>query len=136
MGYTETGPATAAPRMPRLGLRARWRATREARIASERFRRHLAERYEHAVDRAAQRYAPFTAAVPVCPEAAGQARGALLDVAERLRAPRPVDPAGARMALALLVDGAGPLYAPARPGDLRAAALRTLRALEGHGARR
>jgi hypothetical protein len=125
----------APPRMPRLGLRARWRATREARVASERFRRRLAERLERAVDRAAQRRAPFSSAVPVCAEAAGPARGALLDVAERLRAPRPVDPEGAWMARALLVDGAGPLYAPVRPGDLRAAALRTLRALDGDGAR-
>ena len=65
--------------------------------------------------------------------AAGEARGALLDLAERLRAPRPVDPDGVRLARELLVDGCGPLYAPAEPGDLRAAALRALRALDGHG---
>ena len=59
-----------------------------------------------------------------------QARGVLLDLAERLRAPRPVDPDGVRLARELLVDGCGPLYAPAEPGHLRAAALRALRALD------
>ena len=34
------------------------------------------------------------------------------------RAPRPVDPDGVRLARELLVDGCGPLYAPAEPGDL------------------
>src|SRR5258705_13861042 len=115
--------------MPRLGLRARWRATREARMASERFRRHLAERYEHAVDRAAQRRTPFTAAVPVCPEAGVDARGALHVVADGLRAPRPGEPAGVPVAGASFNKGGGPLYPPARPGDPRPAARRTVRAL-------
>jgi len=118
----------------RLGLRARLRAVREARRASEPSRRRLARNLENAVARAERRYTPFSAAVPVCDAAAaGDARAALLDLAERLRAPRPVDPDGVRYARELLVDGCGPLYAPAEPGDLRAAALRALRALDGHG---
>jgi hypothetical protein len=72
---------------PRLGLRARWRAAREARTA-------------------------------------------LLDLAERLRAPRPVNPEGVRLVRALLRDGAGPLFAPDEPGELRGAALRALWALD------
>jgi hypothetical protein len=58
----------------------------------------------------------------------------LLDLAERLRAPRPVDPAGVRLVRALLVDGAGPLYVPQEPGELRGAALRALDALDRRGA--
>ncbi len=126
-----------ASRVLRLGLRARLRAVREARMASEHSRRRLAKHLENAVARAERNHTPFSAAVPVChAAAAGEARGALLDLAERLRAPRPVDPDGVRLARELLVDGCGPLYAPAEPGHLHAAALRALRALDGHGPRR
>ena len=124
-------------RVLRLGLRARLRAVREARMASEHSRRRLAGQLENAIARADRNYTPFSAAVPVChAAAAGEARDALLDLAERLRAPRPVDPDGVRLARELLVDGCGPLYAPAEPGHLHAAALRALRALDGHGPRR
>jgi len=41
-----------------------------------------------------------------------------------------------RLAQQLLADGAGPLYVPAARGDLRAAALRALGALDAHGAGR
>jgi hypothetical protein len=75
--------------------------------------------------------APFyTAVVPVAREATGEARAALLDLAERLRAPRPVNPEGVLMARALLLDGAGPLFAPGEPGELRGAALRALWTLD------
>jgi hypothetical protein len=135
-GGTQTARFRATPTM-RLGLRARLRATRDARMASERSRRRLARELENAIARAEQRYTPFSAAIPVCHEAAaGEARGALLDLAERLRAPRRVDPDGVCLARELLVDGAGPLYAPAEPGQLRAAVLRALRALDAHGADR
>jgi hypothetical protein len=118
----------------RLGLRARLRAVREARRASEPSRRRLARNLENAVASAERRHTPLSAAVPVCDAAAaGDARAALLDLAERLRAPRPVDPEGVRLARQLLVDGAGPLYAPVHSGDLRAAALRALATLDGHG---
>jgi hypothetical protein len=133
VGYAEMRSVEAS-RAPRLGLRARLRAMHEVRMTSERSRRRLAEHLEHAVVRAEQRFAPFTAAVPVCHEAAGEARGALLDLAERLRAPRRVDPSGVRLARQLLHDGAGPLYVPAAPGHLRAAVLHALRALDAHGA--
>jgi hypothetical protein len=136
MAGTHTARFRAAPTM-RLGLRPRLCAARAARMASERSRQRLAGQLEHAIARAEQRYTPFSAAIPVCHvAAAGEARSALLDLAERLRAPRPVDPDGVRLARELLVDGAGPLYAPAEPGDLRAAALRALRALDAHGADR
>jgi hypothetical protein len=122
-----------APPAVRLGLRVRWRAAREARLASERVRRRFAERIEEAIARSDTPPSPLSAAVPVARAAAGEARGALLDLAERLRSPRPVDPAGVRLVRTLLVDGAGPLYIPQEPGELRGAALRALRALDGHG---
>jgi hypothetical protein len=133
MAHAEIRSVEAA-RVPRLGLRARLRAVHEARMTSERSRRRLAEDLEHAVARAERPSAPFTAAIPVCREAAGEARGALLDLAERLRAPRRVDPNGVRMARELLHDGAGPLYVPVAPGHLRGAVLQALRALDAHGA--
>jgi hypothetical protein len=118
----------------RLGLRARVRAVREARMASEHSRRRLAGNLENAVARAERGYTPWSAAIPVCHAAAGgEARSALLDLAERLRGPRPVDPDGVRLARKLLIDGGGPLYAPAAPGELRAAARRALAALDGRG---
>jgi hypothetical protein len=120
----------------RLGLRARWRAVREARLVSERQRRQLAQSIESAVARAATPRAPITAAVPIAREAAGEARGALLDLAERLRSPRPVNPDGVTLARALLVDGGGPLYVPQEPGELRAAVLRALDALDGRSGSR
>jgi hypothetical protein len=115
---------------PRVGLRARWRAMREARMVSERARRRLAQGIERAVTRAAGPPPFYTAVVPVAREATGEARDALLDLAERLRAPRPVSPEGVLLARALLLDGAGPLFAPGEPGELRGAALRALWALD------
>jgi hypothetical protein len=135
VAYAQTRDVNASCVL-KLGLSARVRAVREARMASEHSRRRLAGQLEHAIGRAEQRYTPFSAAIPVCQAAAaGEARGALLDLAERLRAPRPVDPGGVRLAHRLLVDGAGPLYVSTDPGELRAAALEALRALDAHGAR-
>jgi hypothetical protein len=136
MAYASTRDIDGT-RVLRLGLRSRLRAVREARMASEHSRRRLAKDLENAVARAEQGYTPFSVAVPVYhAAAAGETRRVLLDLAERFRAPRPVDPDGVRLAHTLLVDGLGPLYAPAEPGDLYAAALRALRALDGHGPRR
>jgi hypothetical protein len=135
MHYTDTQPVEAASVL-RLGLRTRLRAVREARMTSPRARQRLAKGLENVVARAEQGYAPFSAAVPVPRDAAGEARGALLDLAERLRAPRRAHPDGVLLARELLLDGAGPLYAPERPGALRADALQALWAMDGHGARR
>jgi hypothetical protein len=103
-------------------------------MVSAHARARLAGHLEDAIARADRPHAPFSATVPVCLEAVHEARGALLDLAERLRGPRPVAPDGVRLAHALLVDGAGPLYVPAGRGDLRAAALLALGALDAHGA--
>jgi hypothetical protein len=135
MGYAQTRDVDASSVL-RLGLRARLRAAREARMVSAHARARLAKQLEDAIVRADRPHAQFSAVVPVSRAAVYEARGALLDLAERLRAPRRVDPDGVRLARELLVDGCGPLYAPAEPGDLRAAALRALRALDAHGADR
>jgi hypothetical protein len=135
MGYAPTRDIDASSAL-RLGLRARLRAAREVRMVSAHARTRLAERLEDVIARADRPYGRFSAVVPVSGAAVHQARGALLDLAERLRAPRPVDPDGVRLAHQLLVDGAGPLYVPAEPGELRAATLRALRALDAHGAGR
>jgi hypothetical protein len=133
VGHAQT-PTVEVSNVLRLGLRARLRAVHEARMTSERSRRRLAEDFERAVARADQPSARFSAVIPVCDEARGAARGALLDLAERLRAPRRADPNGVRLARRLLHDGAGPLYVPLEPGELHAAVLQTLGALDAHGA--
>ena len=118
----------------RLGLRARLRAAREARDARPcALAPRLAEHLEHGHrSRPTRPRALLSAAVPVCRAAVLEARGALLDLAERLPRAAPRRPRRrARSRVELLVDGAGPLYAPVDPGDLRAAALRALRALDG-----
>jgi hypothetical protein len=133
MAYAPTRTVEASSVL-RLGLRARLRAAREARMVSAQGRARLAGHLEDAIARAERPHSPFSATVAVCRAAVREARGALLDLAERLRGPRPVAPAGVRLAQELLVDGAGPLYVPAHRGELRAAALQALGALDAHGA--
>jgi hypothetical protein len=135
MAYSETTQVHLSREM-RLGLRARLRAVLEARMVSERSRRRLAAALERSVTRAERRRPVLTAAIPVSSQAVNDARDALLALAERLREEWPVDADGMRLARALVIDGAGPLYVPAFPGALREAALRALGALDGHGARR
>ena len=127
--------AHPAPRSVRLGLRARLRARREARMASVAARGRLAEQLERAIERADSSRGACGAAVPVSRDAVHEALGALLDLGERLRAPRAVDPAGVRLVRELLVDGGSPLYVHRRPGELRAAATQALGTLDGHGPR-
>jgi hypothetical protein len=135
MAYTET-PSVHVARAMRLGLRARVRAVHEARMVSERSRRRLADALERCVSRAERPRPVYSAVVPVSPEAVHEAHDALIDLAERLREPWPVDADGMRLARALLIDGSGPLYVRSAPGTLRAAAVRALGALDGNGARR
>jgi hypothetical protein len=105
--------------------------TRIASTRAARRRRRYADGLEAAVERAQETRRQWSAEVPVTREAAGDARGALLDVAERLRQPRPVRPEGVDEVGRLLTDGAGPLYYRGLPGDLRAAAMLALLALDG-----
>jgi len=85
MGYAQPHTAEAS-RVLRVGLRARLRAAREARMVSLRARARLARYLEEAITRADRPHGPFSAVVPVSPEAVHEARGALLDLAERLPA--------------------------------------------------
>jgi hypothetical protein len=96
---------------------------------STRRRRQYAERLEKVVDPRSGSRPALTAVVPVSPEASGAARGVLLDLAERLRQPRPVQSEGIALVRSLLCDGAGPLYC-GEPGELSRAALIALQALE------
>jgi hypothetical protein len=115
--------------IPALWL-GRLRGVRAARAGSDRARRRYAAGLEGAVERGRDVRDCFTAAVPVSREASGAARDALLDLAERLRQPRPVRPEGVARVRRLLTDGGGPLY-DGSPGELRAAAMLALSALDG-----
>lgn len=105
-------------------------------MVSLRSRIRLADSLDRAIERAAvQGPSAFSSALPVSPEAAGEAHAALLDLSERLRAPRAVDSAGVRLVRTLLTDGTGPLFYPGRTGTgaLRAAARQALQALDPSG---
>ena len=65
---------------------------------------------------------PLTARVPVDRAAVLEARPALLALADDLEAISHPDPRGVALAVRLLRDGAGPLYRPWSPDDLRRAA--------------
>ena len=124
--------ATASPasrplyRLPRV-LALPFRVAPFARASRRRLR--TAEGLERAIERANRGRSGLTAAIPVNREAYGEARPQLLDIAERLRHPRPVRPEGLALARDLLCDGASPLYL-GRPGELRRAAAAVLRALD------
>jgi hypothetical protein len=133
VSFSETTPVHVSREM-RLGLLARVRAVVEARRVSERSRRRLAASIDHCIDRAQRPWRGFSAAIPVSEEAAHDARDALVALARRLREPGYIDPDGMRSVRTLLVDGAGPMYAPQWPGQLRRAANRAREALDGRGA--
>jgi hypothetical protein len=106
-------------------------------IDSPRRRARLASALEAAVEKAEHPAPAVSSAVPVRRTAVRGARSELLDLAERLRQPRPVDPAGVRLARELLTDGASPLYVG--NGDtvqLREWARHALRTLDGDGGSR
>jgi hypothetical protein len=136
MGFAGTRHLRQTAPVPRLGLRARWRAVQEKRMISPRARQRLAERIERAIERAGRSEGGLSAVVPVCRPAVQEARGTLLDLAERLRAPRAVNPDGVWATRTLLIDGGGPLYVPGEPGELKTAAMRALMTLDAHGPRR
>jgi hypothetical protein len=128
MGPTASPLLRRAAR-PTLKIERLW-ALRARSVRAARQQRRYAEGLENAVERAAGSRRSLTAAVPVSREAAGDARSVLLDVAERLRQPRPVQPEGMVQVQRLLTDGAGPMY-HGYPGDLRTTAMLILLALDG-----
>jgi len=127
---------TGAIRRPHAAKRwrDRWRVARRARSVSAPRRRRLAEDVERLVGRSTVSKGSLTAAVPIHLDASGDARCVLLDLAERLRGPRPVTAHGVALVRTLLCDGCGPLYVPSGPGELRKAAATALSALDGGGA--
>ena len=120
-------PAFGHPTTSATARLRRWWAADRRMTTAQRRRRRYAEGLEHAVERADRPW-PFTAAVPVSREATEGARAPLLDIAERLRQPRPVTGEGLAAVRRLLTDGAGPLYY-GPPGELRRVAQATLAAL-------
>ena len=106
MAYAQARDVDAS-RVLRLGLRARLRAAREARMASEHSRRRLAGQLEHAIARAERRYTPFSAAIPVChAAAAGERAQASCSTSPSACARRARStPTACALARELLVDG-------------------------------
>ena len=70
---------------------------------------------------------------PVCRGAVQQARAELAAVAGRLTASGPVEVRGVARVRSLLADGTGPLYQPARAGQLRHELGDVLSALDSFG---
>lgn len=97
-------------------------AARAARVTDERFRARVADGLAAAIDRASNERSAFSAAIPVQWAQVQNARAELTELIDELRAPWPVRPQGVAMARRLLLDGGGPLYAPAPSGTLRSAA--------------
>jgi hypothetical protein len=94
-------------------------AARALQITNERSRRNLARTLERLAERA-ERSAPgsLSAVVPVCRSEVRAALPQIMSVAARLRDDAPVDARGIARLVALLSDGAGPLYVTGRPGAL------------------
>jgi hypothetical protein len=99
----------------------------DVRMRSRRAR--YAAGLERAV-RAAHEPAGLTAAIPVQRGAVAAARGPLLELASALRSADAVPPVALAGVRRLLTDCTGPLFAPAAPGALRAAALAVLEELD------
>jgi hypothetical protein len=86
-------------------------------------RRHqLAQAIRRAIASAEEPHSPLSARVPVDRAAVLEARPALLALADDLEDIADPDPRGVALAVRLLRDGAGPLYRPWSPEDLRRAA--------------
>jgi hypothetical protein len=117
----------AAVLLNELGWRALWRTRR---LTKDRNRRRLAAGIEGAVADAESPRRGFGSAIPVQRRAVIACRDDLLELAERLRAPRPVYAQGVAMAEALLTNSGSALYQSG--GDLFGTVERTLAALDGH----
>jgi len=92
-------------------------------VTGRRRRDRLATALERLVNHAENpgRWA-FTAAVPVARNEVLGARIQMLDLACRLRSDVAVDPQGVLLVQRLLCEAASPVFRPAEPGALRAAA--------------
>jgi hypothetical protein len=104
---------------------ATWRssrhATRSLQLTSRRRREGLAETLEDILRTA---WGPrvvslFTAVISPCRDSVMGCSNQLSDLVVSLRGPEPVNAEGIARLEALLCDGAGPLYAPNRLGDLQ-----------------
>jgi hypothetical protein len=106
-------------------------ASRALQLLSTGYRRQLAEGLEKAVRLSARRPDPLGLALQRA--AIRHERHALLDLAARLLAPRPVSAQGVAIAVLLLREPDSPLHAPGPPGAIEALAHVALDALEQVG---
>jgi hypothetical protein len=95
-------------------------ARRARRLAGRRCREAAARGIDRVLEDAREplRHG-FTSAIPVHRREVLDAAPALSDLAGRLRDDGPIDPAVVARVRLLLSDGAGPLFVPAAPGELR-----------------
>jgi hypothetical protein len=103
-------------------------ATRALQLLSNTYRRHIAEGLERAVRLSTR--PPQLAGIAMQRVAIRDERDALLDLAARLLAPRPVSAQGVAIATLLLREPDSPLHVPARPGAIDELAGVALDALE------
>jgi hypothetical protein len=107
-------------------------ALRAAQLEGPASRAELAMAIERILD-AADAPPTFSASAPLNRPAIRATRPALLALARALRGAEPVRAQGVALARRLVVDGAGPLYAPAPANELARAAGAALEALPAPG---
>lgn len=110
-----------------VGWRNAWRLRR---LTQDRTRQRLASGLLRVIEDAEASPGGISSAIPVQRRAVPGCRGELLDLADRLRSPRPAYAQGVELVQSLLTEAASPLYQA--DGDLAAAVTTALAALDGH----
>lgn len=93
-------------------------AVRSQQIVAAHYRRDIAESWLHLLIEARLPYNPFGPAVPLVRSAVVSAREQIRSLAEALVSPLPTV-RGVAMSIAILRDGAGPLFNPNNPINLK-----------------
>jgi hypothetical protein len=94
-------------------------AARATQLVSQRTRCGLATGIVRAVEAAAERSGSFSSSAPLNRQEIQSARAELLQLAEDLRSPGPLQPRGVALTEQLLTHGDSPLYGPSIEGSLR-----------------
>jgi hypothetical protein len=111
---------------PTTSLR-HWRSAEQLLVREH--RQQLALGLERLIEASEHPRPAFSSAVPPQRRQVREARTMLWAIARVLRSPEPVGVQGVAIVARLLVDGAGPAFAPAPPGTLAALAEQALDAL-------
>jgi hypothetical protein len=98
-------------------------AVRAAQITAPRWRRRLSRRWDELAARTRCPQAPFDPRAPISPAQIDAAADEIAQVADLLRADRPVSARGVALASALLTTARSPAYRLGRGGDDLAAAV-------------